>query len=236
MMEGNQQPVTWESFRRAFLDKYFPASARAAREAQFLRLRQGGMSVAEYAAKLESLAKHFRYFQGKMDEDYMCERFIDGLNYELQRAVQPLSLNNTSYLLKRPKESRRSTKQGTDTKDTASLSKEAEESNGLIRSTGEIAGNPLTILFDFGATHSFVDVAYASRLNLKVSKLPFDLIVSIPASESLTTNTACLECPWTYRGKKLVANLICLPLKGLDVIIGMDWMSHHHVLLDCANK
>src|ERR1044072_5746821 len=46
--------------------------------------------------------------------------------------------------------------------------------------------------------------AHTRGLNLKVSKLPFDLIVSIPASESLTTNTACLECPWTYRGKKLV--------------------------------
>src|ERR1044072_6557019 len=87
MMEGNQQPVTWESFRRAFLDKYFPASARAAREAQFLRLRQGGMSVAEYAAKLESLAKHFRYFQGQMDEGYMCERFIDDLMDQLKGAA-----------------------------------------------------------------------------------------------------------------------------------------------------
>ncbi|XP_057418360.1 uncharacterized protein LOC130712546 [Lotus japonicus] len=44
------------------------------------------MTVAEYAAKLESLAKHFRYFRGQIDEGYMCERFIDGLSYELQRA------------------------------------------------------------------------------------------------------------------------------------------------------
>ncbi|XP_057425727.1 uncharacterized protein LOC130719101 [Lotus japonicus] len=86
MLEADQQAITWECFRRAFLDKYFPVSARAAKEAQFLRLRQGGMTVAEYAAKLESLAKHFRYFRGQINEGYMCERFIDGLSYELQRA------------------------------------------------------------------------------------------------------------------------------------------------------
>src|ERR1044072_139357 len=61
------------------------------------------MSVAEYAAKLESLAKHFRYFQGQMDEGYMCERFIDGLNYELHRAVQPLSLNQYQLLVEKTK-------------------------------------------------------------------------------------------------------------------------------------
>src|ERR1044072_9233814 len=61
------------------------------------------MSVAEYAANLESLAKHFRYFQGRMDEGYMCERFIDGLNYELQRAVQPLSLNQYQLLVEKTK-------------------------------------------------------------------------------------------------------------------------------------
>ncbi|XP_057452618.1 uncharacterized protein LOC130744451 [Lotus japonicus] len=80
------------------------------------------------------------------------------------------------------------------------------------------------------------DLAFAKRLKIDVSKLPFDLIVSVPASKCLVAKTACLECPWTNLDKKFVANLICLPLKGLDVIISMDWLSHHHVLLDCTNK
>ncbi|XP_057415634.1 uncharacterized protein LOC130710399 [Lotus japonicus] len=103
MMEADHQAITWECFRGAFLDKYFPNSARAAKEAQFLRLRQGGMTVAEYASKLESLAKHFRYFRGQIDEGYMCERFIDGLSYELQRAVQPLGLNRYQVLVEKTK-------------------------------------------------------------------------------------------------------------------------------------
>ena len=31
-------------------------------------------------------------------------------------------------------------------------------------------------------------------------------------------------------------DLICLPLHGIDVIIGMDWLSLNHALFDCTNK
>ena len=39
-----------------------------------------------------------------------------------------------------------------------------------------------------------------------------------------------------YDGKVYHANLFCLPLRDLDVILGMDWLARYHVLLDCAQK
>jgi hypothetical protein len=33
-----------------------------------------------------------------------------------------------------------------------------------------------------------------------------------------------------------LANLIVLELKGIDVILGMDWLSKHNGLIDCAKK
>jgi hypothetical protein len=38
------------------------------------------------------------------------------------------------------------------------------------------------------------------------------------------------------RGVDFVANLIVLELKGIDVILGMDWLGKHKVLIDCAKK
>jgi hypothetical protein len=38
------------------------------------------------------------------------------------------------------------------------------------------------------------------------------------------------------RGVDFVANLIFLESKGIDVILGMDWLSKHKVLIDCAKK
>jgi hypothetical protein len=75
MIEANNQDITWEIFRTKFLDKYFPRSARTAKEQEFLTLKQGGMTIGEYAATFESLAKYFRFFQDQVDEDWLCERF-----------------------------------------------------------------------------------------------------------------------------------------------------------------
>jgi hypothetical protein len=37
-------------------------------------------------------------------------------------------------------------------------------------------------------------------------------------------------------GVEFLANLIVLESKGIDVILGMDWLSKHNGLLDCAKK
>jgi hypothetical protein len=38
------------------------------------------------------------------------------------------------------------------------------------------------------------------------------------------------------RGVDFVANLIVLESKGIDIILGMDWLRKHKVLIDCAKK
>jgi hypothetical protein len=38
------------------------------------------------------------------------------------------------------------------------------------------------------------------------------------------------------RGVDFVANIIVLELKGIDVILGMDWLSKHKVHIDCTKK
>ncbi|XP_057421605.1 uncharacterized protein LOC130715539 [Lotus japonicus] len=58
----------------------------------------------------------------------------------------------------------------------------ADEDDGLIRGNREIPGNSLIVLFDYGATHSVIDLACVTWLKLDVTELLFDLIVSILVS------------------------------------------------------
>jgi len=37
-------------------------------------------------------------------------------------------------------------------------------------------------------------------------------------------------------GRTFLIDLICLPLSQMDVILGMDWLSSNHVLLNCFDK
>jgi hypothetical protein len=37
-------------------------------------------------------------------------------------------------------------------------------------------------------------------------------------------------------GVDFIANLIVLESKSIDIILGMDWLSKHKMLIDCAKK
>ena len=104
LMTANQVVITWDTFKRAFLEKYFPETAREDMEEKFLRLKQGTMTVGEYAARLETLSKYFRFFQAQVDETYLCNRFLMGLRNEIEESVRPLGIRNFRQLVEKSRE------------------------------------------------------------------------------------------------------------------------------------
>jgi hypothetical protein len=46
----------------------------------------------------------------------------------------------------------------------------------------------------------------------------------------------CQKVNLKIRGVDFVANLIVLESKGIDVILGMEWLSKHKELINCAKK
>jgi hypothetical protein len=61
------------------------------------------------------------------------------------------------------------------------------------------------------------------------------MIVSSPRGD-MPARQLCPKVNLKIRGVDFVANLIILESKGIDVILGMDWLSKHKVLIDCAKK
>ena len=60
-LEDAGENVTWVVFHREFLRKYFPEDIHGKKGIKFLELKQGSMSVVEYAAKFAELAKCDRW-------------------------------------------------------------------------------------------------------------------------------------------------------------------------------
>jgi hypothetical protein len=52
----------------------------------------------------------------------------------------------------------------------------------------------------------------------------------------VSSNTLVKSVPLQIGSKIFQTNLLTLGLDGIDVILGMDWMSHHKVLLDIAER
>jgi hypothetical protein len=99
--EAAQEVITWDVFQRKFLERYFHQSARTKLGDDFLKLRQGNMSIGEYAAKFESLSRYFKFFRDGVDDSYMCHRFQEGLRYDIQDSVMPLGIQQFHPLVEK---------------------------------------------------------------------------------------------------------------------------------------
>ena len=62
------------------------------------------------------------------------------------------------------------------------------------------------------------------------------LITSTDHDFLVRTTQVCIR--WTFRidDRMFIVDLICLPLFGLDIILGMDWLSANHVMLNFYDR
>ena len=91
-------------------------------------------------------------------------------------------------------------------------------------------------LFDSGATHSFISETLVKRLNLPSSQLDYVLEVSNPLGNVSNVECCYKSCPVRIMGRTLPADLIPLPMKGIDIILGMDWLSKYWAKIDCHRR
>src|SRR3954467_7937241 len=87
------------------------------------------------------------------------------------------------------------------------------------------------VLFDSGASHSFVTEEFACTSKIQPTKLKHVMIVQIPGSTT-KARQICKVVPIRIHGIDFYANLIVLGTKGLEVVLGMDWMSKHKGIID----
>ncbi|XP_050881245.1 uncharacterized protein LOC127084776 isoform X1 [Lathyrus oleraceus] len=79
--------ITWDVFRREFMRKYYPEDVRGKKEIEFLELKQGNMSVTDYAAKFVELSKFYPHYTGAGAEFSKCIKFENGLRSEIKKVV-----------------------------------------------------------------------------------------------------------------------------------------------------
>jgi hypothetical protein len=112
---------------------------------------------------------------------------------------------------------------------------EAQEAPDVVIGMFLVNDTSTVVIFDSGASHSFISVAYVGKHNLPLALLRCQMIVSSPEGD-MPARQLCPKVNFKIRGVNFVANLIVLESKGIDVILGMEWLSNHKVLIDCAKK
>nr|CAI44662.1 OSJNBa0061C06.18 [Oryza sativa Japonica Group] len=112
---------------------------------------------------------------------------------------------------------------------------EAQDAPDVILSTFLVNSVPATVLFDSGATHSFLSMSFAGNHGMEVEDLRRPLMVSTPSNQALSLQRSP-SVRIEIQGVPFLANLILLESKDLNVILGMDWLARHKGVIDCANR
>nr|ABA92247.2 retrotransposon protein, putative, Ty3-gypsy subclass [Oryza sativa Japonica Group] len=112
---------------------------------------------------------------------------------------------------------------------------EAQDAPDVILGTFLVNSVPATVLFDSGATHSFLSMSFAGNHGMEVEDLRRPLMVSTPSNQALSLQRSP-SVRIENKGVPFLANLILLESKDLDVILGMDWLARHKGVIDCANR
>ncbi|XP_049378055.1 uncharacterized protein LOC125842786 [Solanum stenotomum] len=113
---------------------------------------------------------------------------------------------------------------------------EAEASDAVITGIISVCHRPASVLFDPGSTFSYVSTCFSSDLELTCDRMSVPIRVSTPVGEPLVVNRVYRSCFVVLSGYETWVDMILLDMLDFDVILGMDWLSLYHVLLDCYAK
>ncbi|XP_071940794.1 uncharacterized protein [Coffea arabica] len=97
--DRNHTPKTWANFTREFNAKFLPPLIQEKREDDFIKCRQGAVSVAEYEIQFTKLS-HFAP-ELVATEQRRVRRFVQGLNVEIQEGLAAVQLDTFADAVER---------------------------------------------------------------------------------------------------------------------------------------
>jgi hypothetical protein len=112
---------------------------------------------------------------------------------------------------------------------------QAQDALGVALGTFPVNSVPTTVLFDSGASHSFITEQFGAKHDIPMSFMKTHLLVGSPNVEMKSTHV-CPQVNLKIRGIDFQADLAVLTSSGIDVILGMDWLGEYDGIFLCAKK
>ncbi|XP_057797728.1 uncharacterized protein LOC131013586 [Salvia miltiorrhiza] len=118
------------------------------------------------------------------------------------------------------------------------LEQKAQDKNrGNLAGIDELKGVPIVILFDMGASHSFISHTCVDTMELNIEPAPQHLRVMTPIGRTTTVSLICPDSEFELESIKLRArNLRMMSMWYINIILGMDWLEENHVPIQCKER
>jgi len=92
------------------------------------------------------------------------------------------------------------------------------------------------VLFDSGATQSFIARRIVTELRKGVEIVEKGFVIGTPMGNMVETNIMYVDVGVSLFGYETEVDLIPLELHDFDIILGMNWLSKYKALIDCYAK
>jgi hypothetical protein len=97
------------------------------------------------------------------------------------------------------------------------------EGEPVMMGTFFVANHPAVILFDFGASHTFMRKTFVEKHCIHSIESKEDFVIQ-SSGDQIFTKEVVFHVPVRLAGHEFPTNMIVIKGQDLDVILGMNWL------------
>jgi hypothetical protein len=105
------------------------------------------------------------------------------------------------------------------------------EGEPIMMGTFLVANYPAVILFDSGASHTFISKNFVEKYCIPCTESREGFIIHSPGRRIFTKEVA-FHIPVTLVGREFPTNMIVLKGQDIDVILGMNWLAQQKAIVN----
>jgi hypothetical protein len=109
------------------------------------------------------------------------------------------------------------------------------EGEPVMMGTFLVATHPVVILFDSGASHTFISKTFVEKYCIHCTKSREGFVIHSPGGRIFTKEVA-FHIPVTLAGREFLANMIVIKGQDTDVILGMNWLAQNKAIINTNQR
>jgi hypothetical protein len=98
-----------------------------------------------------------------------------------------------------------------------------------------VANHLVVILFDSGASHTFISKIFVEKYCLHCIESREGFVIHSPGGRIFTKEVA-FHIPMNLVGREFLTNMIVIKGQDIDVILGMNWLTHNKAIINTDQR
>jgi hypothetical protein len=111
----------------------------------------------------------------------------------------------------------------------------AQEAQDVVFSIFLVNSAPALVLFNFEASHTLISAEYVAKYSIPLCTMPSSMLVN-SLGGNMRAVYQCLGVKIQIMGREFCANPIVLQSSGINIILGMGWLTKYDTVIHCSKQ